>query len=161
MEADTPNTATKAHGYVLVATCSQALNRKLQEEWITGWKAETRGSALRKIQQKPSPQVLRLHKAPRPVSSLIVQMRTGKIGLRQFLFRRKVAGIEDDQCPCGQGVESVHHVLLTAGYTANKEKPLDSGMGTGFRALILASKEYWPHRSRLLERQNSYYPLGS
>ena len=86
VEADTPHTATKAYGYILVATCSQALNRKLQEEWITGWQAETQGSALRKIQQKPLPQVLQLHKAPRPVSSLIVQMRTGKIELCQFLF---------------------------------------------------------------------------
>ena len=43
-------------------------------------------------------------------SSLLVQAGTGKIGLGQFLFRRKVPGVATPLCECG-GEESVAHVL--------------------------------------------------
>lgn len=39
-------------------------------------------------------------------------MRTGKIGLREFLFPRKVPGIEDGRCECRQGNQTVKHILL-------------------------------------------------
>ncbi len=39
-------------------------------------------------------------------------MRTGKIGLREFLFQRKVPGIGDGRCICRQGNQTVKHVLL-------------------------------------------------
>ena len=49
-----------------------------------------------------------------PLSSQLADCSNaeGRIGLCQFLFHQKIAGIKDDQCPCGQGRESVHHVLL-------------------------------------------------
>ena len=39
-------------------------------------------------------------------------MRTEKIGLREFLFHRKVPGIGDGRCICRQGNQTVKHVLL-------------------------------------------------
>jgi hypothetical protein len=39
-------------------------------------------------------------------------MRTGKIGLKQFLFGRKVPEVTDTTCECGHGSQTVRHVLL-------------------------------------------------
>ena len=41
----------------------------------------------------------------------MVQMRTGKIDLRKFLYERNVPDIEDTECACGEGEETVRHVL--------------------------------------------------
>jgi hypothetical protein len=39
-------------------------------------------------------------------------MRTGRIGLRHYLFSRRVPDIEDDRCGCGQASQTIPHVLL-------------------------------------------------
>jgi hypothetical protein len=43
---------------------------------------------------------------------MVTQLRTGKIGLRQFLHSRKVPDIGNAMCECGQGNQTVKHVLL-------------------------------------------------
>jgi hypothetical protein len=44
---------------------------------------------------------------------MVIQLRTGKIGFRSFLYHRKVPGVEDPNCSCGSGAEmTVKHVLL-------------------------------------------------
>lgn len=43
---------------------------------------------------------------------MVVQLRTGKIGLRKFLYKRRVPGVEDKGCYlCGGGEQTVHHIL--------------------------------------------------
>lgn len=56
---------------------------------------------------------MEIHKGlKKDLSSLIVQMRTGKIGLRKFLYKQRVPGIEDRGCDlCGRGEQTVHHIL--------------------------------------------------
>lgn len=59
-----------------------------------------------------STKVLHLHdNLPKWISSLMVQMRTGKIGLKMFLYERNVSDIDDTECACGEGEETVRHVL--------------------------------------------------
>lgn len=56
---------------------------------------------------------LKLHlNMEKAVSSLAVQMRTEKIGFADFLYRRKVPGVESAACRCGYPRETVKHVLL-------------------------------------------------
>jgi hypothetical protein len=43
---------------------------------------------------------------------LLIQMRTEKIGLRDHLWRRKVPEFDDPGCDCGEGRQTVNHVLL-------------------------------------------------
>ena len=45
-------------------------------------------------------------------SAITVQMWTGKTGLRQFLYNRKVPGIDSPICECGGGHQTVKHVLF-------------------------------------------------
>jgi hypothetical protein len=45
-------------------------------------------------------------------SSLLTQARTGAIGLKDFLFRARVPGIPTPYCNCGQGRETVEHLVV-------------------------------------------------
>ncbi|KAK3170192.1 hypothetical protein OEA41_009578 [Lepraria neglecta] len=55
-----------------------------------------------------------MHKGlKKSMSSLIVQMRTEKIGLRRFLYSRWVPGVEEEQCDCKNGLQKANHILTT------------------------------------------------
>jgi hypothetical protein len=61
----------------------------------------------------PTAQVLSLYKSLQKVeSALLVQARTGKIGLGKFLYDQKVPGLETAQCQCGAGFETPRHMVL-------------------------------------------------
>ena len=45
-------------------------------------------------------------------SSLLTQARTGVIGLRDFLFRARVPEVPTPYCECGQGRETVEHLVV-------------------------------------------------
>jgi hypothetical protein len=45
-------------------------------------------------------------------SSLLTQIRTGKVGLRAFLFERKVPDVASPRCPCGEAPETAAHLAL-------------------------------------------------
>ncbi len=45
-------------------------------------------------------------------SSLLTQARTGTIGLKDFLFRARVPGITTPHCTCGEGRETVEHLVV-------------------------------------------------
>ncbi|KAJ6436838.1 reverse transcriptase [Purpureocillium lavendulum] len=73
---------------------------------------ETRQDHVR-YTPKPTKRVLRLHDGMnKRQSALLVQMRTEKIGLNDFLFNRRVPEATDASCPCREGRQTVSHVLL-------------------------------------------------
>ena len=89
--------------------CSQLLNERDKV-----WKEGTTGRTLFSLTGSPSKKTLTLHQnLPRPLNSVLIQMQTGKIGLRHFLHSRGVPGVEDDTCLCGQGPQKVEHALLS------------------------------------------------
>jgi hypothetical protein len=45
-------------------------------------------------------------------SSLLTQIRTGKVGLRAFLFEHKVPEVATPRCPCGDAPETAAHLVL-------------------------------------------------
>jgi hypothetical protein len=45
-------------------------------------------------------------------SSLLTQIRTGKVGLRAFLFERSVPDITTPLCQCGEAPETAPHLVL-------------------------------------------------
>lgn len=79
--------------------------------------------------------ILRLHAdLPKPHSSLLTQIRTGKIGLAAFLHRCRVPGFESLACPCGWQWETAKHIVLgcppasrrSAGNYSRRSQPLTS-----------------------------------
>ena len=85
--------------------------QQIYECWKTSWNNEVRGKDLRILVPQPSKKDLMIHtKLKKPQSSLLVQMRTGKIGLRSFLYTRKI--VEDERCECGHTSQTVRHVLM-------------------------------------------------
>ena len=89
------------------------LAQLMTADWEENWKTETRERHLRQLQGTPTRDVLEIHKGlQKDLSSLVFQMRTGKIGLRKFLYERRVPGVEDKECDlCGGGEQTVHHIL--------------------------------------------------
>jgi hypothetical protein len=57
--------------------------------------------------------ILRLHYGLKKwQSALLIQMRTEKIGLRDFLWKRRVPEVGNPGCDCGEGRQTVDHILL-------------------------------------------------
>ena len=70
------------------------------------------GCAQPRLQPELQRQVLGLHEGLRkPQSSLIIQLRIGKVGFRAFLYQRRVLGVDDPYCDCREEM-TVEHVLL-------------------------------------------------
>lgn len=95
------------------------------KEWKVEWTNERRGRELRRLEPAPRRGIIKLHCGlSKELSSLVVQMRTGKIGLRDFLFGRKVPGIEDGTCECRHGNQTVKHILLECRLFARQRRDL-------------------------------------
>lgn len=77
------------------------------EKWTTG----STGRATYKINKKPHKDVLqKFRKMTRSESSVIIQARTGKIGLRDYLYRIDAA--DSPACLCDHRRQTVYHTLL-------------------------------------------------
>ncbi|RYO78316.1 hypothetical protein DL764_010130 [Monosporascus ibericus] len=99
--------------YSFKATLKTWTKAKVKERWKSSWQNETRGRAICRHLPEPTSKVLQLHEGlSKRQSAILVQLRTEKIGLRDFLFNRNVPDIQDPGCHCGEGYQTVAHVLL-------------------------------------------------
>jgi hypothetical protein len=60
---------------------------------------------------------------------MLVQLRTGRTGLRQFLNKVQVSGYETVQCDCGTGPETPRHVLLDCPHEEERRAVLREAQG--------------------------------
>uniref|UniRef100_A0A8H7K1V6 Reverse transcriptase domain-containing protein n=1 Tax=Bionectria ochroleuca TaxID=29856 RepID=A0A8H7K1V6_BIOOC len=108
-----PRAETSSEIYPLTTTMRAWISRTAFQNWQEGWERETRGRTTFRHTQKPTRKVLQLHaQLSRRQSSLLTQLRTEKIGLKEFLFNRHAPGITDPKCNCGERWQTVMHVLL-------------------------------------------------
>lgn len=83
------------------------------ERWQATWRSESKGRVTYRYTAVPSKKVLELHEGlSKSQSSILVQLRTEKIGLRDFLFHRGVPDISSPACICHEGRQTVRHILL-------------------------------------------------
>jgi hypothetical protein len=112
---DTPeqsrrNAVHKSH----IQDAQKAMAEEEWEKWKRRWKQETKGYHLRRIAKEPDGEACLVHAGrAKAHSALLTQLRTGKIGFNEFLFKRKVPGIQSKKCACDQGEMSVRHILLS------------------------------------------------
>jgi hypothetical protein len=100
--------------YPVTATLKRDGRREIDKKWQISWRDETKGRSTYRYTPIPDKKILQLHNGlTKRESALLVQLRTEKIGLNDFLFNRKVPGILDPMCPCREGRQTVRHVLLT------------------------------------------------
>jgi ribonuclease HI len=106
--AETPPTL-----YTLRPTLAKWCKRQMEQSWATTWRQETRGRASYRYTPRPTKKVLQLHEGlSKRKSALLVQLRTEKIGLNDFLFSRRVPEVASPRCGCGERRQTVAHVLL-------------------------------------------------
>lgn len=87
---------------------------KWGEEWAAYVKSkrEDKYPALAALEKRKH---LALHKTlTKAESSLLTQLRTGRISLEKFLYKRKVSCIDSPLCDCGKEEQDVQHVLNCA-----------------------------------------------
>ena len=108
----TPN-VTQPKTYYSQTTLKTWIMRQTKAEWRNNWEMETRGRTTFKHTPCPTHKVLRIHHGLKKwQSAILIQMRTEKIGIRDFLWKRKVPGLDDPGCDCGEGRQTVGHVLM-------------------------------------------------
>lgn len=82
-------------------------------KWRKRWIANKKGRVVANYRPYPTKQALSLYKdRTKAFSSILIGLRTGKIGLQGFLSNMRVPGYESPTCDCGEDTETVEHFLL-------------------------------------------------
>jgi hypothetical protein len=95
----------------------QALREAWEERWMQ--KVQVQGREPGRPADWDPPNFLFTNRAlarhqglTKAQSSLLTQARVGAIGLRGFLFRARVPDVNTPLCACGEGVETVEHLVV-------------------------------------------------
>jgi len=90
----------------------KALEAFYASKWKDRWEKSQKGRAIALYHPQPTPKALQLYKnRTKPFCSILIQLRTGKIGLNDFLHRARVPNIEA-LCECKEEEETVGHFLF-------------------------------------------------
>jgi ribonuclease HI len=99
--------------YPLRTTLRRWCKTQADRAWISAWWEEKKGRATYRHTPTPTKKVLQLHeRLSKRESALLVQLRTEKVGLNDFLFSRHVPDITSPGCSCGERRQTVAHVIL-------------------------------------------------
>ncbi|KAF4210539.1 hypothetical protein CNMCM5878_004249 [Aspergillus fumigatiaffinis] len=120
----------------LAAAAKRVVRQRIQQRWKKQWEMEKGAKPTRRLIKAPHKKNLALYKGlSKPHTSIIIQMRTMRIGLRHFLFKIKAS--ETDRCSCGEGSQTPKHILLQCSlYVEARRKMINKLFDEGFRGNI-------------------------
>jgi len=111
----------------------------VERDWLMRWKTTEQpvrpeidpgGRIAVRTNTAPTKRILSLHKElQKAESALLVQCRTGRIGLARFLYGQRVPGVLTAQCHCGAGTETPRHIALFCTKEANRRNELTDSKG--------------------------------
>jgi hypothetical protein len=103
-----------------------------KERWADEWEASPTGRVLHQYQREPKKQTIHKYKGlKRAVAATLFQMRTGKIGLKDYLWHIQRA--DSPLCDCGKGRQTVRHVLLDCTSHTGLRKEIWSNRRSGWK----------------------------
>ena len=93
----------------LRAACKRRIRSLLRQQWIRDWEHEATGRHLYKSTKTPSGERVETYRdLPKAVSTMIIQLKTGKIGFKAYLYT--IGAADDDRCECG-GRQKIVHIV--------------------------------------------------
>ncbi|KAJ6032769.1 hypothetical protein N7540_003501 [Penicillium herquei] len=95
----------------LATTARRLVRDRVRARWTLEWSRERTGQPNRRLTEVPEKKNLKIFEGlPKHYTSILVQMRSMRIGLKHFLYKIKEA--DSDECGCGEGSQTPRHVLL-------------------------------------------------
>jgi hypothetical protein len=105
----------------LASSARRWVRQRMKERWIKEWAASKVAIPYHQLVEMPHKKVLKLYQGlPKPYTSIIMQMRTERIGLKHFLYKHITQRRGDDEedksnrgrCLCEEGSQTPQHILL-------------------------------------------------
>jgi exonuclease III len=97
----------------------------VEKEWVERWrkyKERERNHTHPADEGSQKNNMILVHRGlSKAESTIITQIRTGRIGLRGYLHTRKVPGFETGACQCGQEYQDARHMLQCSLVTEGRE----------------------------------------
>jgi hypothetical protein len=127
--------------YPLRTTLRRWCKTQAERAWTSAWREDKKGRATYRHTPTPT-KVLQLHeRLSKRESALLVQLRTGKIGLNDFLFNRHVPTVTSPRCSCGERRQTVTHVLSCSKYKDLRSRIFANQSGRNSLRTILSTPQ--------------------
>lgn len=129
----------------LASAVRRRIRAEAKAEWHERW-GKTRGARrTKKLHEKPNKQVLGYWSGQKKANaSIMIQMRTGKIGLAAYLAIIKAR--DTPRCVCGLGRETVEHVLMECDRWEEERSDLRFDLFRKNVSMALGCQELLTHR---------------
>lgn len=124
---------------LMAAAAKRVVRSHMRERWEKQWKRARVGEPTKRLMDIPNKKVLKYWKGLRKASSsVMIQLRTGRISLNQYLTRINVR--DDAECECGLSNQTPLHVVLECPRFVSQRRDMwqqmDQMRTSDFKALL-------------------------